>query len=235
MKILTSHQPNFLPYMGFFYKIFKSDIWVISDDVIYSKSAMNNWNKIYTAKGIEKITVPISAHHTDKLCDIMLSDPTYNIKKLAKKLETEYHKASHYKEGMELVDYMITLGNEESVKMTEFNVKLIMFILKRLDIVPKEIYYGEEDLKLVGHKDERILDMFKKVNADVYYSGLGAKVYHINELYEKNNIELRYTDYESSTYAEHDGTLVENLSVIDYIFNNGYKIPKGWKKWKQES
>ncbi len=53
--ILTSHQPNFLPYMGVIYKAYRSDAIVLSDDVCYSKKGMHNWNVIRAKNGNQKI------------------------------------------------------------------------------------------------------------------------------------------------------------------------------------
>lgn len=59
--ILTSHQPNFLPYMGVIYKAYKSDAIVLSDDVCYSKKGMHNWNVIRAKNGSQKITMSARA------------------------------------------------------------------------------------------------------------------------------------------------------------------------------
>lgn len=93
--ILTSHQPNFLPYMGFFYKAFKSDVLVLSDDVCYSKKGMHNWNWIQTRTGKQKITVPVNAHHDSRLCDISVSDPTVNLKKVCRTITETYAISCH--------------------------------------------------------------------------------------------------------------------------------------------
>ena len=43
-RVFSGHQPNFIPYMGFFYKIFQSDVFVLDDDVQYSRSGLHNAN-----------------------------------------------------------------------------------------------------------------------------------------------------------------------------------------------
>ena len=58
--VLASHQPDFFPWMGYFYKIFQSDVFVFSDNVQYSKSGRHNYNQILTATGPMKFTLPIT-------------------------------------------------------------------------------------------------------------------------------------------------------------------------------
>ena len=83
-------------------------------------------------------------------------------------------------------------------------------------------------LGIRGHKDERIFQMCEKLGADVYLSGRGAAAYHQPEEYERRGIDLIYTDYEPVRYPQLHGEFVENLSVLDYIFNCGYELPRGW-------
>lgn len=57
MKIAT-HQPDFLPYIGLFWKIYCCDVLVILDDVQYSKRGMHDFNYIKTPQGKYKLKVP---------------------------------------------------------------------------------------------------------------------------------------------------------------------------------
>ena len=91
--ILTSHQPDFLPYMGFFYKAARSDVLVLSDDVRFSKSGMHNWNRIKTPAGAQKLTIPVHAHHDTPLCQIKIADPSHGIGRAVKTIEQHYRKA----------------------------------------------------------------------------------------------------------------------------------------------
>ena len=59
-KIVAIHQPNFLPWIGYFYKIVKSDIFVFLDNVQYTKNSFINRNKIKTSQGEMWLTVPVS-------------------------------------------------------------------------------------------------------------------------------------------------------------------------------
>ena len=104
--ILTSHQPDFLPYMGFFYKAARSDVLVLSDDVRFSKSGMHNWNRIKTPAGAQKLTIPVHAHHDTPLCQIEIADPSHGIGRAVKTIEQHYRKAPHYGEGAELLEIM---------------------------------------------------------------------------------------------------------------------------------
>ncbi|MDH5414101.1 MAG: WbqC family protein, partial [Flavobacteriaceae bacterium] len=59
-KVFSCHQPNFLPWVGYFHKIYNSDIFVLLDEVQYPKNSVANRNKIKSAQGDQFITVPIT-------------------------------------------------------------------------------------------------------------------------------------------------------------------------------
>jgi len=60
-KIITLHQPEFMSWMGFFYKILHSDTYVILDAVQFKKNHFSNRNKIrITSKtGWQYINIPV--------------------------------------------------------------------------------------------------------------------------------------------------------------------------------
>lgn len=225
--ILTSHQPDFLPYMGFFYKVTHSDVLVLSDDVQFSKSGMHNWNRIKTPAGVQKLTIPVHAHHDTPLCQIEIADSGHGIGRAVKTIEQNYRKASHYGEGAELLEIMQFFSGSGNSRLTEMNENLILHILDRFGIKPLAILRSS-DLGIQGHKDERIFQMCEETGADTYLSGRGAANYHEPYEYMFHGIDLIYTDYEPVQYQQLHGEFIPNLSVLDYIFNCGYELPRGW-------
>ena len=109
--------------------------------------------------------------------------------------------------------------------VSEFNKNIITIIAKKMGILPKK-NFKSSDLKIQTLKEERVIDICKKVDADVYYSGNGAKSYQHSEQFTSNGIELRYTDFHSVCYNQLWNDFIPNLSVIDFIMNEGYAWDK---------
>ena len=64
--IVTAHQPAYLPWLGYFDKIARADVFVFLDDVQFEKNSFINRNKIKTAQGGQWLTIPVrSKGHTD--------------------------------------------------------------------------------------------------------------------------------------------------------------------------
>jgi hypothetical protein len=225
--VLSSHQPNFIPYAGLFYKIYKSDVFVVSDDVSYSKSSAHNWNYIYSGENSRKVTVPVNAHHDTRLYEVTLSEPMKSLPRIARTLKESYSKAPHFDEGMEIINIIMN-NARENAGLVSLNMEIIMHILDRMRI-PTKVIYASRALVLTGHKDERIIQMCRQTGADTYYSGIGAMAYHVEDYFKESGISLVYSDYTPVIYRQGRKEFLPNLSIFDYICNEGYMIPEGWK------
>lgn len=226
MTVFSGHQPNFLPYMGFFYKMFKSDFFVLDDDVQYSSSGFHNTNFIKVKKEKFQMTVPVSYSTGDLINEVRICYNKPWDRKLLKTLEMSYKKAPYFEEGFSLVEKHLGLKKE---LLFDLNLGLIKEIHDKFKIDSKLILASREfptDLK----NNERNVYQGTKLNATVYYSGIGGKEYNDEKLYNYSLIKLEYSDYVPVVYDQGKGNFIENLSVLDYIFYNGYNLPTKWRK-----
>ena len=230
LVVLASHQPDFFPWMGYFYKIFRSKIFVFSDNVQYSKSARHNYNDILTANGPQRFTLPIHYHCVD-IDKMEIAADERVAEKMMKTLKFAYGKAKHFDEVYPVMEEL--LGRAPTAKsLADFNYMCIFDFCHRFgmfDDGTEREFYRSSWLNLKERRDARIIEMCKLLHADRYISGSGAKDYHIEEDYRNNGIDLVYSDYEPVVYNQVGGQQVINLSVIDYVMNCGFEIPRGWK------
>lgn len=229
---LASHQPDFFPYMGYFYKLFQSDIFVFSDNVQFSKSGRHNYNTILTANGPRRLTLPIH-YHVSNINEICVVSEEKNIVKILKTITQEYRKAPYFNEAYPVFEELFMRAVENpDITLSMFNAPAIMKIASKFGLTKdREFYFASSGLLYTPkRRDERIIDMCKKLGADRYYSGVGAKDYHIEREYEENGIELVYSDYQPVIYPQIGKPPTENMSVIDYVMNCGFNLPEGWKK-----
>lgn len=225
-KIFSGHQPNFLPYMGFFYKMYKSDIFVIDDDVQYSRCGLHNANYLKINNEKHKITIPVKYDFEDKINSVKISYDRDWIGKFLRTIRINYGKAPYFDEGYNLIEKHI---NRKYEKLVDLNIGLIEEIASKfgidckISIASKEV---ETDLK----KNERNVYQCLAFKCNIYYSGIGGKEYNDEEYYKSNGIDVIYSDYSPVEYKQIGKGFIENLSVLDYIFNNGYRLPEGWSK-----
>ncbi len=214
---IAIHQPDYIPYLGYFYKISKADLFVYLDDVQFSNDNMHHRNYIKTPQGKKRLTIPLKYHFKDSINEVRTRDELNWREQHLNLLAVNYQKSLHFQEIFPLVRELLLTQYHD---LADMNMTVNRFILSGFGIRTPIVKASE--LKLSTKKEERILDICSQLGADEYYSGLGAADYQSRESFEKRGILLTYTDYSPFPYPQLWGGFEYNLSVLDYLFNCGF-------------
>lgn len=214
-KVFSGHQPNFLPYMGYFYKMYKSDVFVLDDDVQYTKSSYINKNDLILGGQRKSIVVPVKYTYGDAINEVMICNDGSWDRKMLKSIHCNYRKSPHFDEGYELLERHLATKPE---KLVDLNVGLIVEISERMGLC-SNIVIASKDVPTELKKNERNLYQCTTLGCDKYYSGTGGKEYNDEELYSSHGVQIEYSDYKP---------IDDNLSVLDYILKYGFEIPSEW-------
>ena len=224
MKVFSGHQPNFLPYLGVFYKMHRSDVFVLDDDVQYSRTGLHNANFIKVGGQKYKMIVPTNARMGDLINEVRICNDQPWVEKLLKTIRMNYGKADHFEEGFEFISRYLNSGYEF---LCDLNIDMIKEISKKFDI-KTEVVIASKDVPTDLKKNERNIFQCVKLGGDVYYSGEGGKEYNDIQGYKKHGIEVVYTNYQPVQYKQLARPFIPNLSVLDYIMNVGFVLPEDW-------
>lgn len=216
MKIAI-HQPNYLPWIGYFDKMDQVDKFVILDKAFNSNSrSYTNRNKVKTPHGSIWLTVPITKKEIP-INEIRI-DNNQNWKEKHWKIIQSYYKRgkywNDYKEGFEQI-YLT-----EWEKIADLNIALINHIKDLLNIKTDILLESEFQINF-GKGSTRNLNIVKHLNGKTYLSGTGARAYNNEKEFEENNIQLIYQDFKHPYYTQCWGEFISNLSIIDMIFHCG--------------
>ena len=215
---LAIHQPNFLPWSGYFHKMASADIFLLLDTVQYTKLEYDNRCKIKTPEGVQWLTVPVgtpSSHTLTK--DVRISDDSDWKRTHRRTLINNYSKSTYFKEyDSELLD----IYEIDWKFLIELNVRFIHTIKKWLGI-KTTVMLASDLAERTLKSTELNISYCKDFDADVYLSGIGAKKYLRQELFEKNGIRLEFQNRTPLKYTQRFGEFIPDLSVIDLIFNCG--------------
>lgn len=221
MTVAAIHQPNYLPWPGYFHKLAAADVFVYLDAVQYPRGqSFAARNRIKTPNGVIYLTIPVSVPKGQEgkasYLEVEFAEERWRDKHL-RTVEQSYRRAPHFEEVFELYRG----GLERGQTFVDLNVGLIEAIAGYLGIETRRLRLSET-LESFGEKTELIVDVCRAVGADVYLSGSGGgREYNDEELLAQHGIELRYDEY---AYPEHqqlwDG-FEPNLSVLDLLFNCG--------------
>lgn len=219
--ILSVHQPQFLPWLGFFDKLAKSDVFVFLDQVQYKPREWQNRNKIRTKDGSLWLTVPtVHVGGRQKICDVRIDNSTDWAGKHWKSLCIWYSRAQYFDK---YKSFFEKVYQKKWEFLIDLNVHLTTYLLEQLNIsIP---IYFESRVGTSKQSTERIIEIAQKLGTDNYFTGIGGKNYLDEPLFDEAGIALTYQEYEHPVYrqlhGDDQGSFVSNLSVIDLLFNEG--------------
>ncbi|MDZ7771422.1 MAG: WbqC family protein [Balneolaceae bacterium] len=219
--VMAMHQPNYLPYLGYFHKMANCDRFVLLDEVQFPRGqSFANRNRVKTHNGTTWLTVPVSIPSGEKgkvpYTEVQIAGGKWKRKHL-RTLQMNYKKAGYYEEVYPMVEEAL----EEHDDFTELNIALIHAVRDYLGIGTPLVRLSEL-LDEFGEKTQLIADLCEALGAGVYLSGTGGgKEYNDDELLAEHGIELRYSKFEHPEYPQLWGDFESHLSVIDLLFNCG--------------
>lgn len=222
MKV-SIHQPDFLPWLGFWAKMIKSDTMVILDHTENNPRDANSWlRRVKLFMGHDTNWLGVSLVKVKGTIGIPISDILINIKgsNIDKSLITinqTYKKAPFFNETFDLIkEYFY----HESDKLFDRNNWFINKV-KDLNNIETNIVYSSS-LDCQCKSTEMLIEIVKKNNGTLYISGDGAAGYMDTNLFKNNNLGLIYNNFRSPSYNQFNTKeFVAGLSVIDYFMNHG--------------
>lgn len=225
-KIIIT-QSNYIPWKGYFDSIAASDIFVVYDDMQFTKRDWRNRNLIKTANEPVWLTVPVEVKGKffQKIRDTRISDKSWN-KKHWDQLRHNYAKAACFKEMKEWIEPLYMNCNFDY--LTEVNMLFINAINDFLGI--KTTIRFSSEFELAEEKTQRLVNICVDTNATDYYSGPAAKAYMDESLFAAKNVQVHYWDY--SGYPQYDQLFPpfqHGITILDLIFNTGTGAAKYMK------
>jgi len=223
--ITSIHQPNYLPWLGFFDKIKRSDVFVVFDDVQFprGKKHFGHRNKIKTnALGDKWLSIPIS-NKSDLVSfnnTVINYDTGWNTEHL-RLIELFYSKTPFFDN---YYGDIHTIISKEYKSLTELSVILIKYFMKELEI-STEIKLSSE----ISEKDlsgsNKIFNILENLKTTEYItgSGPGSMRYIDEEGFNNRGIKLQWQHYEHPEYRQLYGNFTPYMSIIDLLFNEGKK------------
>ncbi len=213
-------QPSYLPWLGYFEQIYKSDIFVLYDDVQYEKGSWRNRNRIKTPHGIKWLTVPVfkknKGHQLIK--DLHISTPSPWQNKHIKAICQSYSKAPYFQN---YSDDLFSIINTNWTFLCDLNRELLEWLCDILNI--KTQLVTSSDLDIPGKGTTRLINIIKKLNGKTFFEGAAGKNYIDATAFQKAGITIQFQEYQHPIYRQLHGNFIPYLSVIDLLFNYGPK------------
>lgn len=228
MNTVSIHQPCYIPYLGIFYKIWQSDMFVFLDDAQYSSGYVFDWNRIKTPQGECRLKVPTARIFGQKLTEVVPKDFLKWKDRHLKTIRMNYRKAPHFSEVFsDFSDCLLSeYGSLAELNMATMNLFIDKFGWK----IP---VFLSSDMLLDTRAEARVIEIVQKVGGDTYLSGNGGRNYQSEEHFIQAGINLVYSDFRPLKYSQQWGYFLPNMSVLDYCMNEGYEIDSFFELLKE--
>ena len=216
-------QPSFLPWLGYFKIIQKSDVVVFLDDVQFDKRSWQQKNIIKTVKGPLNLTIPVLTKNKfdQKINEVLIDYKKDFIKKHLTTIKQNYSKSKYF----ELYfDFIEKIYNQKHKYLFHLNMEFILFFMEKIFHVKKKIYFSS-DLNVKTKKSQLILDICLKFNSTQYICASGSKNYLDENAFYNKKIKIEYNNYIHPHYKQLYGDFISNLSSLDLVMNEG---PNSW-------
>ncbi|MDB5807752.1 MAG: WbqC-like family protein [Betaproteobacteria bacterium] len=214
------HQPDFMPYLGFFDRLLRADVFVLLDNAQYVNATSRSWtnrDKIKTPQGERWITVSVnSAERDTPINRIELSDKVDWRGNHLNLLQQNYRKAAFFAEIFPLLQAFYARPDR---LLADFNRASIEFLLGLFDIRVEIVLAST--LQAGGRSNELLVEILREIGATRYLSGVGARAYFRPEPFEAAGIEVTWQDFAHPVYPQLHGDFIPFLSSIDLLFNCG--------------
>jgi hypothetical protein len=223
-RVVAIHQPNFFPWLGYFDKVAKSDVFIFLDHVQFPKTGGVWSNRVKLLVGGEArwVTAPIvrNFHGVRAISEMEFqsNDPWRD--KLLRSLAGNYGRAPFYRETVEFIEPLIL--NPEN-NLARYNGAAVRAIANRLGL-PSEKFHWSSEMGVDKRANEMLISLTRAVDGGAYMCGGGAEGYQEDATFAAAGVGLIYQDFQHPVYPQIGAKeFVSGLSIIDALMNHGFE------------
>lgn len=215
--IVAIHQPQYLPWLGYFGKMLQADLFCHLDCVQYKKNEWQNRNRIKTARGWQWLTVPVTYRFPQKINEVGIDNTTDWARRHLQALRTNYRRAPFFESYFPAIEALLSRRWES---LSELNLSLIECIRGILGIADKPAVRASS-IGAAEEPTERLIDICRELGADAYLAGAGAAAYMDVARVAQSGLRLLTQAFEHPVYPQRFDGFIPQLSIVDLIFNCG--------------
>lgn len=217
MRIVGIHQPHYLPWLRYFEKIARCDVFIVLDTVQFNKNGWQNRNAIKTPEGRGLLTVPVHANLDDPISAIEIDNRGPWQRKHMRSIEQHYAGAPYF----DLVMPKLRPFYEEAYShIADLDIRMMMAFMSIMEMETPVVRASELDTG--GIATGRLINLIKAVDGDAYYSGAYAlDVYLDADALQRANTDLVIQEWTAPTYPQRYPPFIPDLSIVDLVMNTG--------------
>lgn len=217
-------QPYFLPYIGYFQLIKGVDVFVIYDNIEYTKKGWINRNRFL--QGSKDAYFTIQLKKDSDFLDIKdrYISASFDKTKMINQIKEAYKKAPFFDN---VFPWFVSIVEKDELNLFEFIYDSILKVCEKLSIQTKIIKSSSLEIEHSLKSEDKVIDICKKLKADVYINPIGGVELYKKDRFFKNNIQLKFLKVNNFEYNQFNNEFIPFLSILDIMmFNSEEEIDK---------
>lgn len=220
--VVAIHQPNFLPWLGYFNKVALADLFIVMDNVQFPKTGGTWMNRVRLLINGRPawVTVPIhrAYHGLRTIRDVRINNHLPWRAKIIRTARQSYVRAPFFSMVYPLLEQLI---NNSTGRLVDFNFDALRHLFEKLGLNPEKTVLGTS-LNVEGSGTDLLIAMVKAVGGTAYLCGGGAAGYQDDWKFAAAGVELVYQEFQHPVYQQvNTSRFVSGLSIIDALMNCG--------------
>lgn len=221
-------QPGYLPWLGFFDQLTRCDVFILYDDVLYSKESWRNRNRIKTPGGWCWLTVPVvrKGLNGKPIRDVQVSDQCHWQRDHWRSIRGCYARAPYFDVHAE---FFARVYEQPWRFLVDLDLTIIWYLAAALGIQTNILVSSQERLEeeycrtWQGERDPtgRVAFLCQRLGADCFLEGASGRTFMYPARLKPLGINLEFHDYQHPHYRQLFDGFIPYLSVIDLLFNHG--------------
>jgi hypothetical protein len=219
--IISTNQPYFSPFPGFFYKARLSDVFVILDNIQFPRGT--TWisrNRLKNDQGTLWLTVPVwkKGLGLQRIHEVRICHEVHWAAKHLASLKSAYAKAPYFGQHLPFIE---TTYLKRFEKLIELNLAVIRYLFQQLKIETEIKLLSELGVESSGN--QMLVEICQRLGASVYLAQSAVAKYLDGGLFQREGVEVQLIKQPAWVYPQLWGAFISNLSSFDLLFNCGPK------------
>lgn len=210
-------QPYFFPYIGYFQLIAAVDLFIVYDNIKYTKKGWINRNRMLQNGKDVMFSLPLKSD-SDYLdvCERELS-VDFNRDKLLNQFKGVYQRAPYFAQTFPLVEQIVRY---DDANLFNFLHHSIVKTCEHLGITTEIRISSNVAINHDLKNQDKVLALCEAVDANIYVNAIGGMELYSKETFSKNDIELKFIQSKPFEYPQFGDAFVPWLSIIDVMMFN---------------
>ncbi len=216
-------QPYFFPYIGYFQLIAAVDVFIVYDNIKYTKKGWINRNRMLQNGKDVIFSLPLKS--ASDCLDVRERElaADFNREKILNQFKEAYRRAPYFKDIFPLVEQIVFY---KDANLFCFLYNSIVRTCEHLEITTEIKISSDIAINHDLKNQDKVLALCAAVGATTYVNAIGGIELYSKESFRENGIELQFIKSKPFEYPQLIEPFIPWLSIIDVMMFNSLNVIK---------